>query len=291
MCIIGQTNRQRPDGGDLATYRVSATVAVRQFSELVRRVGDGGQEVVIERHRKPVVRISQVGFSPVRWADFCRQVRRTRQPDPGFVRDLLKWRAASAAKSVQTAPFPLTPGTVLLDSTLLLGAFTNSHALERAQRVSTTAAAVAELAHIAGARGPYIAELRMLFLRRIAAALPVISLTQEASLLPGTGGRASVREQGLFFGLAEATARSVAWPIVGAHGLMTGPQPGTTPPRQADAPSGQNKEPPGITRAAPERSLSSEVGLVLRHRRLGSRVLLLGDVGDQALGGEQHGGD
>ena len=209
------------EGSVLATYRVSATAAVRQFSELVRRVGDGGQEVVIERHRKPVVRISQVGFSPVRWADFARHVRRVRQPDSGFLDDVLGSRGYHRGVADSGAPVPLTSGTVLLDSTLLLGVYRYAHALERAQRVATTAAAMAELAHVARMRGEFISEVRMTFLRRVAVALPVLSLTHEASLANRASARVEQGENGLFFELAEATARSVGWPIVGTHGVMT----------------------------------------------------------------------
>jgi len=205
----------------LATYRVSATAAVRQFSELVRRVGDGGQEVVIERHRKPVVRISQVGFSPVRWADFARHVRRTRQPDSGFLDDVLRSRGYRPVGADPGTSLPLTGGTVLLDSTLLLGVFRHAHALQRTQRVATTAAAMAELAHVGRARGEFISEVRMTFLRRVAVALPVLSLTHEASLASRASQRVGAAEHGLFFELAEATARSVGWPIVGSLGMMT----------------------------------------------------------------------
>ena len=206
----------------MATYRVSATDAVRQFSELVRRVGDGGQEIVIERHRKPVVRISQVGFSPVRWCDFDRHVRRTRQPDSNFMTDLVRSRGQARRRTgPESEALPLTGGTVLLDSTLLVGVFVHRHPVQRLQRVATTAAAMAELAHVAESRGDSIAEVRLLFLRRVAAALPVLSLTHEASLSRLPGEHKTTRH-GVFLELAERTAMSVGWPLVGPTGLLSG---------------------------------------------------------------------
>jgi antitoxin (DNA-binding transcriptional repressor) of toxin-antitoxin stability system len=193
---------------------------VREFSELIRRVADGGQEVVIERHKKPVARISQVGFSPVRWVDYCRQIRRERQPDANFLGDLLLSRGARSAQPGADVQISMLAGTALLDSDLLLGVYRFPFALENRQRVATTAAAMAELAQVAGSRGEFIAGVRMSFLRRIAAALPVLSLTPEALLLGNRNPSATTRSGDVYANLAEATARSVAWPLVAAGGVV-----------------------------------------------------------------------
>lgn len=193
-------------------YRVSATRAVREFSELLHRTGDDWEEVLIERHSKPVVRMSPAGWSPVRWIDFTRQMRRNRSADSGFAADLLVTRGRKMPRPGVSGRL-LEPGTVLLDSFLLVDAKRSYQFLPNLQRVATTSAAIAELTSLLFTRGEYIGGVRLEYLRRLAAALPVVSLDQTAALSV-TAAVPGERGGGVFDSLAIATARSLDWPLV-----------------------------------------------------------------------------
>jgi prevent-host-death family protein len=194
----------------MATYRVSATHAVRQFSELLRRSGDGGQEILIERNNKPVARLSPAGLSPVTWSDVDRQLRRIRSPDTRFFDDLLAARGSQRAAPTRVAPRPYSEGTLLLDAPFLVQVRLHLHRFERRQRVATTAAAIAELTAVAGSRGAHIELGRREHIARVAAALPVLSLNHLAALSVVGGGASA---SSLFRHLALATAESLEWAL------------------------------------------------------------------------------
>lgn len=198
----------------MGAYRVSATRAVRDFSELLRRSGDGGQEILIERHRKPVARLTPAGLSPVRWIDFVRQVCRQRAPDTGFFADLLSARGRRPRRPSESAlVVPRTEGTVLLDSSMLLEVNRQRHALHNLQRVATSSAAIAELVSLVSLHGGVIEAVRRAYIVRLASALPVVSMDQSAALQLGCASPPSA--VGVLFDLSLATARSLDWPLVG----------------------------------------------------------------------------
>jgi predicted nucleic acid-binding protein/antitoxin (DNA-binding transcriptional repressor) of toxin-antitoxin stability system len=202
----------------MGAYRVSATRAAREFSELLRRTGDGGQEVLIERYRKPVARLLPAGLSPVRWIDLVRQARRWNAPDTGFFPDLLiarggRGRRPSAEPSGQAVGAAPIAGTVLLDTPLLLELNRQRFALPNLQRIATTSAAIAELASLAGRRGEGIRLGRLAYVRRVANTLPVVSLDHSAALEMHL--TSALTAQGMLQALSAATARSLDWPLVG----------------------------------------------------------------------------
>lgn len=203
----------------MGAYRVSATQAVREFSELLRRTGAGGQEVLIERYRKPVARLLPAGLSPVRWIDLVRQAGRWGAPDTGFYSDLLIARGGSGRRPsanpnerpVTVAP---TKGTVLLDTPLLLDLVRQRFALPYTQRVATTSAAIAELASLAGRGGEVIRLGRVAYVRRVVVALPVVSIDHSAALeMHQASSPGDVR---MLQALSAATARSLDWPLIGS---------------------------------------------------------------------------
>ncbi|MFN2462407.1 MAG: type II toxin-antitoxin system Phd/YefM family antitoxin [Candidatus Dormibacteria bacterium] len=208
----------------MGAYRVSATAAVREFSELLRRVGDGGQEVIIERHRKPVARLSTAGFSPVRWIDFTRQVRRARQPDSNFFGDLAASRGEPPAALGSRTWASEMQGTLLLDSSLLLMAGWRGFTPALAQRVATTVPAIAELKALTLTRGDLIGRVRSAYIERVVRALPVLSLTAEAALSVHPDGGGAPRNA--YFDMAQAVARSVGWPVYGVSGRLVSAIPG-----------------------------------------------------------------
>jgi len=160
--------------------------------------------------------MTTAGFSPVRWVDFMRQVRRVRQPDANFSPDLAESRGGRMAPTGSIEGGREVPGTVLLDSSLLLMAGWVGFTPPRLQRVATTAAAIAELTSLVPRRGEYIGMVRSTYVARVIRALPVLSMTAEAAIsIEADGGR---DRAGAYLEMAEAVARSVGWPLYGAPG-------------------------------------------------------------------------
>ena len=105
--------------------RISATEAVRDFPEILKRIRDNGEEFVVERDGQPICRIVPAGPAPVTLSDFFRILREAPKPDPGYwddLEDILKnqpplpespWEAVAKDWEVAThdvRSFPRIPG-------------------------------------------------------------------------------------------------------------------------------------------------------------------------------------
>jgi antitoxin (DNA-binding transcriptional repressor) of toxin-antitoxin stability system len=64
--------------------RVSATHAVRHFSDLLNRVRYHGEEFIIERRGEPMCTISPLKPSTCTMAELVAFLRSLPKPDPGF---------------------------------------------------------------------------------------------------------------------------------------------------------------------------------------------------------------
>ena len=67
---------------------ISATDAVRNFSDLLNRIRYRGEEFVIERGGEPICRMVPVGPKKCTVADLVHILRTAPKPDPGYWDDL-----------------------------------------------------------------------------------------------------------------------------------------------------------------------------------------------------------
>jgi antitoxin (DNA-binding transcriptional repressor) of toxin-antitoxin stability system len=71
------------------TTRVSATEAVRTFSDLLNRIRYRGEEFVVERAGEPVCRMTPTApAKTLRLRDLVSLLREIRKPDPGYASDV-----------------------------------------------------------------------------------------------------------------------------------------------------------------------------------------------------------
>src|ERR1700738_3609845 len=175
-------------GGVPTARRVSATRAYREFSELLRRVGDGNEEIVIERYRKAVARLSRASNSPTRWYDLVRAVRRAGRPDKFLETDLFGLRNREIPR--QTGRWGAVSNTALLD-TSVLARIGGLGGINGGQRVAISTASVAELLPLADLRGPIFAARRRRYVEILARAAPCVSFdivaAQQFRVRPGPG--------------------------------------------------------------------------------------------------------
>lgn len=81
---------------------ISATQAARNFSELLNRARDRGEEFIIERDGEPIGILSPVKPPTCTVADLVALLRSLPKPDPGF------WDAVEEATK-QSTEMPLSP--------------------------------------------------------------------------------------------------------------------------------------------------------------------------------------
>ena len=202
--------------------RVPATQAYREFSELLRRVGDRNDEIVIERYRKPVARVSRASNSPTRWCDLVRAVRRAGRPDKFLEADLFALRGRQVPR--ETGRWGAVSNTALLD-TSVLAKVGDLGGINARQRIALSTAGVAELLAIAEVRGPVFAAKRRRYVEILVLSAPCVSFDAIAAgqfrvrsgpVLPGGSdgpqGRGSAAVD--FVPFIAATAIALDWPVL-----------------------------------------------------------------------------
>ena len=194
----------------MATARtISATQAVREFSELLRRVGDGREEIVIQRYRKPVAHLSPASSSPTRWYDLYRAVRRNGRPDRHLEADLAASRGRESSRS--RSRWAAVSKTALLDTSVLVR-MRDLGSMDAQQRVCFSSASVAEICSLADLRGGVFAAVRRRYIGVLCQSAPCVSI--DALVAGAVTARPDPRA--VFIHLIAGTAIALDWPVLTA---------------------------------------------------------------------------